>query len=220
VDVYRSWIRDFISPLRTVTPSVFLDPAGLAQYLVQQGMDPAEAAAIAAAAAQIPVGTVTPREAANPTDPIVAVQNFGSVSLWGMDVAFLAQVSPGWSVSASGSWTSRDQFMVEGAAEPVTLNAPARKGTVTLAYRPSDRGFSGALEIRAVEGFPILSGDYKGTLPGYALLGCRLAYPVTGPGRSTLDLTIENLLDRRHREFLGAPELGRMALLQWRVEIR
>ena len=120
---------------------------------------------------------------------------------------------------ATGSWVSRDQFSVEGSTEPLDLNAPARTASATLAYRALDSGFAGALDLRAIEGYPIISGVYTGSISSYALLDCRLTYPAPGPGRATISVIAQNVLDRRHREFLGSPEIGRLILVQWRTEL-
>jgi len=219
VDVYRSWIHDFIGHLRVITPNVFMDQPTLEAYLVSQGVDPTTATAIAAAASRIPVGTITPRETRDAADLILAVRNFGDVAVWGSDVSILAELSPEWSFGATGSWVSRDQFTVEGGTEPLDLNAPARTGTVTLGYRAMDSGFSGALDFRVTEGYPIYSGVYSGSIASYALVDCRLTYPAPGPGRPTISLIAQNVLDARHREFLGSPEIGRLVLVQWRTEL-
>ena len=219
VDVYRSWIHDFIGHLRVITPSVFMDRTTLEAYLVSQGIDAATAAAMATSVSSIPVGTVTPRESRDAADLIFAVRNFGDVSLWGSDVSVLAELSPEWSLGASGSWVSRDQFYVEGSTEPLDLNAPARTASATLSYRALDTGFAGALDLRVTEGYPIISGVYSGTITSYALVDVRLSHPAPGPGRATISLIAQNVLDARHREFLGSPEIGRLLLFQWRTEL-
>ena len=218
LDVYRSWIHDFIGHLRVITPSVFMDRQTLEAYLLSEGIDPATAAAMAAAASSIPVGTVTPRESRDAADLIFSVRNFGGVSLWGSDLSLLAELTPQWTLGVTGSWVSRDQFTVEESTEPLDLNAPARSGSVTLTYRAPDAGFSASLDLRATDGYPVTSGVYAGTIASYALVDARLTYPVPGPGHATLSVTGENLFDRRHQEFLGSPELGRMVLVQWRTE--
>ena len=218
VDGYRSWIHDFIGHLRVITPSVFMDRATLQAYLISRNVDSLSAAAIATAASVIPVGTVTPREALDPTDLIFAVRNFGDVAVWGMDASLLTELSPEWSVGATCSWVSRGLFPVGGLGN-IALNAPARKGSVSVRYRASERGFSGALDVHLTEGFPVISGVYSGRVRSYALVDCRLAYPVPGPRHPTISVMAENLLDKRHQEFLGSPEIGRLLLVQWRIEL-
>ncbi len=217
VDGYRSWIHDFIGHLRAITPSVFLDRASLEAYLLSQNVDSTSAAAIAAYASAIPVGTITPREALDPTDVILAVRNFGDVSLWGADVSLTAEVGREWSVGATHSWVSRDVFPGSDGLGEIALNAPARKASLRLAYGTPDVGFSGAVEARIRSGFPVESGDYSGRVSGCTLIDCRLAYRVPEMGKSTISAAADNLFDVRHQEFLGSPAIGRLLLVQVRT---
>ena len=220
IDGYRSWIHDFIGHLRTITPSVFMDRATLESYLISQNVDAATAAAIAAAVAAIPVGTVTPREALDPTDLIFAVRNFGNVAVWGMDASLVAELGSEWSLGATYSWMSRDLFPgLDGGGDNIALNAPARKGSVSLGYRATDRGISGTLEARFTGGFPVISGVYTGRINPYALVDCGLGYRVPGLGSATISARAENLFDMRHQEFLGSPEIGRLLLVQLHTEL-
>src|SRR3989442_8517191 len=185
LDGYRSWIHDFIGHLRAITSNVFLDRATLEAYLLSRNVDAATAAAIAAYASAIPVGTITPREALDPTDLILAVRNFGDVSLWGTDAALTAELSREWWVGATHSWVSRDVFPGSDGLGGIALNAPARKGSVWLAYRTPEAGISGTLEARFTSGFPVESGEYSGRVSSYTLVDCRLAYRVP-QGKSTI----------------------------------
>lgn len=219
IDGYRSWIHDFIGHLHVITPNVFMDRATLESYLISQNVDSASAAAIAAAASAIPVGTVTPREALDPTDLIFAVRNFGDVALWGLDASLVAELSREWSLGATYSWVSRDLFPGLDGEGGTALNAPARKGSVSLGYRATDRGISGTLEARFTGGFPVISGVYSGIVNSYVLVDCGLVYHVRRGGGATISATAENLFDRRHQEFLGSPEIGRLLLVQVRTEL-
>ena len=56
------------------------------------------------------------------------------------------------------------------------------------------------------------SGVYIGEVPSYAILD------LTGSWRATPNMTIsavvQNVLDDKHREFVGVPEIGRLGLLR------
>jgi iron complex outermembrane receptor protein len=218
VDGYRSWIHDFIGHLRAITPNVFLDRQTLEAYLLSRGVDANSAAAIAAVASSIPVGTITPREALDPTDIILAVRNFGDVSLWGTDATLTAEVTREWSIGATHSWVSRDVFPGSDGLGEIALDAPARKGSIWLTYRTPEVGISGTLEARFRSGFPVESGDYSGRVSGCTLIDCRLAYRVPEMGKSTISAAADNLFDVRHQEFLGSPAIGRLLLVQVRTE--
>jgi hypothetical protein len=38
-------------------------------------------------------------------------------------------------------------------------------------------------------------------------------------GAATISATANNLFDRKHQEFLGSPEIGRLLLVQFRTEL-
>ncbi|HEY2925195.1 MAG TPA: TonB-dependent receptor [Candidatus Eisenbacteria bacterium] len=218
IDGYRSWIHDFIGHLRAITPSVFMDRGTLESYLISQNVDAASAAAIAAAASAIPVGTVTPREALDPADLIFAVRNFGNTSLWGTDASLVAELGREWWLGATHSWVSRDLFPGPAGGGEIALNAPPRKGSISLGYRASEGGISGTLDARFTGGFPVMSGVYSGRVNSYTLVDCRLVYRVSEMGNSQISVAASNLFDVRHQEFLGSPAIGRLLLVQVRAD--
>ncbi len=219
LDLYRSWIHDWIGHLQGITPSVFLDKVSLEAYLRAQGIPSDTAAAIAAEASAIPVGTISPREALDPTDLIFSVRNFGDVAIWGMDTSIMAELDREWSLGASYSWMSRDLFSGLDGLEEIALDAPARKGSLVLAYRGGETGFTGLAEARYTSSFPVISGVYMGRVSSYTLLDLRFLCRVPGWNRVTLSVSADNLFDVRHREFLGSPEIGRLVLVRLRTEL-
>jgi outer membrane receptor for ferrienterochelin and colicins len=218
IDVYRTRIEDFIGHLRTITPNVFLDRPTLAAYLVQQGLSPGAADSAATAASQIPLATLTPREARDPYDLIAAVQNFGSVAVWGTDLAVAVDLSEGWTLSGTYSWVDNDYFPGRAGSPDLALNAPGRKGSATLAYRRADDAWRAELHFRATASFPILSGDYSGTLDSYDLFDASAGLRLSTAPKTTLAVSAENLFDHSHREFLGAPRLGRLVVARLKTE--
>ncbi len=80
IDVYYSEIKDFIGPLRVETPSVFYDPVSLTAYL-SNFLPTANAQALAASIAGIPVGTIKPEQAVHPADLMLTYRNFGDIDL-------------------------------------------------------------------------------------------------------------------------------------------
>jgi iron complex outermembrane receptor protein len=67
-----------------------------------------------------------------------------------------------------------------------------------------------------VERFPVASGVYTGTVQSYALLDANLDFAVPRTRGVQFSITGTNLLDERHREFVGVPEIGRLILTQLR----
>jgi iron complex outermembrane receptor protein len=216
-DVYRSWIENFIGHLAVITPNVFLEPTTLAAYLAQY-MSPTAADALAQGMTQIPLGTVAPEQARDPADLIASVRNFGKVTLWGSDVSAGVEVTDRVSVSATLSWVSRDSFHDVDGTQDLALNAPARKGTLSLGYRDPIRGTTGEIRFRSAASFPVLSGVYEGQVESYSLFDVGVGVRLYTTPAATLAVTAENILDRRHEEFLGAPKIGRLVLARIGVE--
>ncbi|MEJ7810200.1 MAG: TonB-dependent receptor [Gemmatimonadaceae bacterium] len=224
-DVYREKRTDFVGPLIVETPNVFLDPGTLNTFLTgrftQAGLPPAQAAAtaaqITAALAPVPVGTVTPEsELTNTPDLYLTYRNFGDLDLWGADLSAEVFVSELFSVSGTYSWVSEDLFprAEVGGPTDIALNAPAKKGTLGVRYRDDPRGLSAQLRGRYIAEFPVNSGAYIGTVPEYKLVDLNLAYRLPVGRQTILSVNVQNLFDKRHYEFVGAPTIGRLVIAQ------
>ena len=66
-------------------------------------------------------------------------------------------------------------------------------------------------------GYPQQSGVYQGSIDGFSVVDASLGYRVPGTG-TTISTTINNVFDYKHREFIGVPEVGRLALLKVQFE--
>ena len=136
------------------------------------------------------------------------------------------------------SWVSDDffDFMdlgVDDEALSVALNAPKFKAKGGFSYEiPRGINFGGS--GRFMQGFPVESGPYvggrpaRGSIPAdtdinpnmvgvedFFLLDVNVGYDLysVAPGLR-VDLAVANVLDNMHREFIGAPQIGRMAMLR------
>ena len=216
VDGYYSKIENFIGHLRVITPNVFLDPATLAAYLASQGVP--SAGSVADALSQIPLGTVTPQEALDPFDLMLAVRNFGSVTYWGADFSVLASFTERITIGGTYSWVNRDQFDNVAGLEDLALNAPASKGSFEVMYRDPGSEFSADLRIRAAAAFPVISGVYAGEVESYTLVDLRTGIRILAAPKTSLTVDAENLLDHSHQEFVGSPAIGRQVLARLGVE--
>jgi len=100
------------------------------------------------------------------------------------------------------------------------LNAPKFKTKFGFRYsRPLGASFNVA--GRYIQGFPVLSGPFIGTVDDYFLLDIGAGYDLGKYAAGLrLDFTIQNLFDNDHREFIGAPKIGRMALARLTYSIR
>jgi outer membrane receptor for ferrienterochelin and colicins len=218
VDGYRTWIEDFVGHLHVITPNVFLEKSSLEAYLLNY-MSADSAAAYASTIAGFPLGTITPQQARDPSDLMLSVRNFGYVALWGVDASATVGVTDRISVTGTYSWVSTDLFRnLDGIAD-LALDAPGQKGTLSLGYRDPDRGLTGEIRLRASASFPVLSGVYAGIVDSYTLVDVGASLRLPGMAKASLAITAENLLDRKHREFVGVPDIGRFVLAKLTTQI-
>lgn len=219
-DVYWTRKADLIGSLSVVTPNVFFDAASLATYLTRF-MNATQAQAIAAAmggvsgstsARGIPLATVAPEHhLAQAPDLLLSFQNHGTVSYWGSDLSVTAQLGRRTTVSLAHAHVSKDLFP-EVAVGPDTLarNAPGER--IAAAARYQTDAWSSQLRLRWADSFVMNSGVYHGELPAYGLVDIDASWRLPWDRRALLSLSVQNALDNQHREFLGAPVLGRVVL--------
>lgn len=223
-NVYREERTNFIGPLIVETPNVFVDSASLANYLTAVftagGMPPAQAQAQARGIANgvkgVPLGTVTPTSnLTNTPDLYLTYRNFGTLDLWGADAAIEALLTDRFSLLGTISWASDDFFPRSevGGLSDIALNAPKTRGSAALRYR--DDRLTTSVRGRFTQGFPMNSGVYVGNVEGYSLMDLNVSYRLPiGAQQTLLTLDIQNALNDKHQEFVGAPFLGRVIFLQ------
>lgn len=201
------------------------------------GLTPETAAALigGVADAQLgssPVGFVQPDQELS-SDPNVvagflAYRNFGDLTYWGADISMQFLLNDRVNLFGNLSVVSDDFFDPDelderGTDLSLALNAPTLKVKLGGSY-----SIPGGLSVNASgrysEGFPVASGPYVGGLPApfgdgtggvesYFLLdvGANYDFTRTVPGLQ-FGISVQNVLNNEHREFLGAPLLGRMGI--------
>lgn len=244
LDVYHSKIRDFIGPLVIETPNVFLDAASLRagieqeitnnftqstnfflKSILNQLDDPNNGgngdgtpvdelvSLFSDSAAAIPLGTVSPREAIDPTAVLLTFRNFGDISLSGLDVSFAYYMNPTWMFSGTYSYVSRNLFeKSQTQVHDIPLNAPKHKLGLSASYTNHSLGIIAELGGRYVDSFPFQSGELIGRVDDYTVFDFNIEGHLSEQTR--LALTISNLTNNIHRELVGAPEIGRLAILR------
>ncbi|GAB5519447.1 MAG: hypothetical protein RhofKO_16980 [Rhodothermales bacterium] len=146
-----------------------------------------------------------------------AYRNFGDVDYYGVDVTAQLLLNDDLNVFGNVSVVSDDFFDAEELGEEnedlaLALNAPKFKAKGGFDYK-----FTNALSVNAsgryVEGFPVRSGPYIGDLDSYFLVDLGAGYDLSQYANGLrVDVQISNLLDTDHRQFIGAPSMGRMAM--------
>ncbi len=233
-DVYYSKVKDFVGPLRTETPSVFMDPTTMGAFLTERltplvmaGMMPAEqleatVTSLVTSLAQVPIGTVAPDQragSATPTDLILTYRNFGDVDYWGADMAAQFLVNDKLSFRANASYVSEEcfDFNEDGSCSSsvdVALNAPTTKGAISTRWSDAGMGLTLEGRVRYSDGFPMNSGVFVGDVESYTVFDANLSYKIPRISGATLSVTGNNLFDDLHREFIGAPQIGRLLMMR------
>jgi iron complex outermembrane receptor protein len=219
VDVAYSLTRNFFGASLIGTPNVFLDEASLAAYLTPYlGGDAALAAQIAAGMNQIPLGIVTPANAADPTALLNIRHQGGSFTRLGVDVDLSYALMDGVTVSGNYSWVNRDSIGSAGGSDMAVLSAPRNKGALAVSYRRPTSWWGVWAQGLAVETFPVKSGVFRGTIPGYAVLNLGATARLPLRRDISVALTANNLLGNVHQEYIGAPAIGRLIVLRLQAE--
>ena len=133
----------------------------------------------------------------------------GPIEYWGIEASLEAYPTPVLTAFANVSYASDEHFP---SADPdVALNAPGVKLRGGVEYGVP-AGVSVGATAHYVASFPVRTGPYVGTVDSYTLLDVRAGAPVPSVPGLNVNVTARNVLGTDHREFVGAPELGRMVV--------
>ena len=230
-DVYFANVENFVSSLDVETPNVFLDPASTGAFLqrrlgplVQAGLvAPDQIAELTAGLAAVPLGVVAADRLDAPAI-ILSSRNFGSASYWGADLSAQYLVSDRLSLTAGYSFQNTDCFDFDDdghcpGPDDLALNAPRHKGSLGFAYTDRAAGFTFDGRWRFSDAFDMSSGVFRGRVDAYQVVDVTAGYQLPFQPNTRLELTVYNALGNLHREFVGAPELGRLALVRVRYDL-
>ncbi len=151
-------------------------------------------------------------------DRILTFLNFGKISYWGAEIALKYFVTNSLSAYANYSWISQQYFDQvdlgeDGTGLAYALNNPRNQVKLGFDFLP-ERFYRAGVLLRYQEGFEVLNGDedsdFSGDLPSVTLVDARLGYVF--PAGLRIDLTANNLLNRKYRPFPGLPKVGRMVI--------
>lgn len=248
VDGYYEQKENVIGSLQAVSPFVYLRPefiegdietrlqvdgpsqTAFQDFLNASGMSEQEALELLAATfGQTASAVVQPDqqmrlgEALDGVRALMSYRNIGEIEYWGVDAAVEVDATDVLEVFGNVSVVSDDFFSSEeldaaGESLGVALNAPSFKVNGGADY-DLPGGLSVGLTGRYVDGFPVRSGPYVGDVESYAVADVHAGYGFPSVPGLRLDVTVRNVLDNEHREFVGAPALGRMAMVQLTYEL-
>ena len=233
IDVYYTQKENFLSELQFITPFVLVPnvagdlSAAVAAAFTDEELAPfgLNAAALAniyaqagAAVAAKPVGLVEPEENFDPnTRPelMLTYINFGDIDFFGTDIELQALVNNRWTIFGNVSWVSDNFFDASEVGDPerglvIAMNAPQSKFRGGFSYTDPS-GFSFNASGRYVDDYEVRSGVHQGRIDGFFLLDVGVGYDFKqyAPGLR-VDVTGQNILNDRHREYVDVPEIGRL----------
>ena len=248
-DVFFTIRENFLGTLESATPLVYpsniiadFQNALLAAFranpgLQGLGLDDQQIQELAAVITQLadgdstltllagsPVAIVQPIENPNPGEMVLTSVNFGRINYWGFDASTQIFVSSELDVFGNISFLSNDVFDDEalgdaGSGRILTINAPKFKASWGFNYR-FHNNFAMNTTMRYSNGFPMITGFFSGEADPYFLIDLGVGYNFEDlvPGLR-FDVHAMNLFDEQHREFVGAPKIGRfvMARLIWKM---
>jgi len=216
VDVYRIDMENYYGEAVALNPNVFLDQEDLQTYLEEVGgLATADAAAVAAAAAGIPLGTVVPDD--QPTADVLLVNHMGgSYTNWGVDLTIELSLSSRILLTGYYSWLDKNVVFMPEVGEQI-FSVPRNKGAVGLAYRNPVNGLDARIQGRAIGSFPVQSGVLAGNIESYTVLDVGLGYRLSWSPETRVSIDALNVLDNRHQEWPGAPDLGRLVVTRLQV---
>ena len=163
-------------------------------------------------AAFIPFGTVTAEQAGDPNAVMLTYRNYGDISLNGADLSLTYYLNHTLSVTGNYSFVSKDLFETE--IRKIALNAPKNKFGANVQYLNTDLGLGAGVSMRYVAGFPMNSGVYIGDVESYYTFDVSAGYDLPFGPKPRLSLTVQNLLNKMHQQFVGAPYIGRLSMLR------
>ncbi len=214
IDIYHSWVRDYIGTSGVVTPQAYLSQTSVADYLAANGYSLEESDSLASVISNIPLGTVTPENTLDPADLFITTFNYGSLTVFGLDLSLSYIINGQWQISGNYSFVNKDLFEDIDGTKDIALNAPRNKAGAHITYSNQSAGVHGQLRYRYIDSFPVLSGIYDGTIPSYAVIDLNLEYKLPTNSQIRIALTVQNLLNNTHQEILGAPDIGRLAIVR------
>ena len=171
-----------------------------------------------------PIAIVQPVENATPGQLLMTYRSMGEIEYYGMDVSTELLLGDRLRVFGNLSWVSDTFFDASELGEEeetleLSMNAPATKVKGGFAYESSGN-WSVHASVRHTGGFEVRSGLYTGPVPEHTLLDVGAGYDLGNyVSGLRMNLSLFNVLDQRHREFVGSPEIGRMGLVQMTLEI-
>ncbi len=240
VDAYQTHYTAIRASTVALTPNVFLNGSQLYKYLddsltarlkplgVNQDTINYYATLLANGLAQIPLGVVQPTggapNEAHPYDVLTGTRDYlqNAITFYGVDLFTTVKANPDWTFDGSFSWLNKNYWysseLQPGTDStqqaPFSLNMPKYRFSVGARYSGLARGFSIELRDRWSDAFRMEDNYYVGDVGARNVIDLTANYRIHSWNDLLVTLSITNVLNNYHQEFIGAPFIGRLAVLR------
>jgi outer membrane receptor for ferrienterochelin and colicins len=212
IGAYYTKKVDHLGPFRLVTPHLYLDGDALVAFFVSRGVDEATASFVATRISDLPLGVVVPRGVSDPGPNALATSlNYGDIDLFGADVALELHLDRQWSTAWAVSWVSDDAFDADGL--DVKLNASTLKWSGSVTYR-GGQGLDVSAQYRFTKGYPVALLAFEGDVDDAGVFDLGVGYRLPWGMPLRVQIDVQNLFKQGYRNFVGAPELGRLTIVR------
>lgn len=135
--------------------------------------------------------------------------NSGAVKQWGIEFSVHYYLNDSWRIDFNGN--TFDWEVLEAQQNDVLIpNSPKYKMAGGVTYTDPN-GFDVGISMKYVPTFDWAAGIYKGKILAYTLLNLSGSYRIMS--NVSINISISNLLDRKHYQIFGGSLLGRRTIV-------
>ncbi len=235
IDAYQTHYDAIRASTVALTPNVFADPTSLTTYLIDSLTPKIGAAAATALAdsvvktvAALPLGVVqptgSPANESYPDDVLIGTRNYieNTIQFYGVDFFGTYVANTDWSFDGSFSWMNKNYWYaseLEPGADstlqsPFALNMPKYRASAGIKYSGLTRGLSVELRDRWSDAFQMYDNYWVGNVTAAHTVDLTINYRIESLNNLQLTLSMTNVLNNLHQEFVGAPYIGRLTVLR------
>ncbi len=243
-DAYRTQKDNFVGPLTVENPTIHLNSAELAVELTTaigtafagadgltqgtliatfddvtkggngDGTPVDELVALyTAGGAGLPFGSFSPIEQYDPNAVLITYRNFGEITFYGTDLAFAYHINHNWNFGGTYSYVSKNFFPKDAdQVHDIHLNAPKNKFGAFVKYTNPSLNLNTQVKLRWVDEFEMASPFFGTTVEQFTLVDLNVGIDLVA--NTHLSLTVQNIFDNKHTEFVGGAEIGRLAIMR------
>jgi len=166
----------------------------------------------------LPIGTITPKEAGGP-NMLLVTRNIGDVVIYGVDFNSNFYLPKGITVSANYSFVDKDSVKVADAPRGyIALNSPKHRVNVGVNYFAEKIGLNVGVKFNWSAGYPVLSGNFVGRVTPTHDMDLDISYSPQFKSMKdhyNLTLSLSNIYNKKQQYFVGSPVIGMMGVMKF-----